>query len=204
MAEFPYTITPANLKEFLKHIQSAGVPEKVNQTYLEQVGFKSKNDRNIVGILKFIGFLDPNGVPTGVWTNYRNKSAAGVILASAIRSGYSDLFNTYPDANRKDNEALRDYFSAHTKVGDRALVAIVGTFKTLCEQADFEGAEPERTELPTTLDRKGGPAASRTTQPGAPSVPAININIQLQLPATEDGTIYEKLFAALKKHLLSE
>lgn len=31
----------------------------------------------------------------------------------------------------------------------------------------------------------------------------ININIQLQLPATEDATIYDSLFSALKKHLFS-
>lgn len=32
---------------------------------------------------------------------------------------------------------------------------------------------------------------------------AININIQLQLPATEDAKIYDSLFSALKRHLFS-
>jgi hypothetical protein len=31
----------------------------------------------------------------------------------------------------------------------------------------------------------------------------LTINVQLQLPATDDNTIYEKLFEAMKKYLMS-
>lgn len=104
MAEFPYIPTPAAVKRFLTHIQSAGIPAKVTVKYLEQVGFKSKNDRQLLSILKFIGFADSSGLPTPVWQAYRRKDKAGQILAEAIRQAYADLFKTFPDAHRKDNE----------------------------------------------------------------------------------------------------
>jgi hypothetical protein len=30
----------------------------------------------------------------------------------------------------------------------------------------------------------------------------LNVNIQLQLPATAESEVYEKLFAAMRKHLI--
>ena len=206
MADFPYTPNPASVKRFLEHVQSAGVPPKVTQKYLEKVGFKSTNDRYIIGVLKFIDFLDSSGVPTKTWQAYRSRASAAGTLGAAIRRGYADLFGTYPDAHRKDNEALRNYFSAHTKVAESTLSLIVTTFKTLCGLANFEVEAPvvpepegEPVALPeATRPRKGAPPA--ITPPAA--VPAVHINIQLQLPATSDADIYEKLFAALRKHLL--
>ena len=74
-------------------------------------------------------------------SKYRNRSNATTTLAGAIQSKYNDLFQTYPDAYRKDNEALRNYFSPHTKVAESTLGLIVSTFKALCELANFEGVE---------------------------------------------------------------
>ncbi len=174
MAEFPYTPNPAVLKKFFAHIQSAGVPEKVTIKYLEQVGFKSTNDRYIIGLLKFLGLLDSSGVPGKVWQGYRNRSTNARTLAGAIRSGYSDLFRTFPDAYRKDNEAIRNYFSAHSKVAERTLGLIVSTFKSICDLADFEGAEtPEPTEeaetpeVPPTLTEN----ALTARPPASPRAP---------------------------------
>jgi hypothetical protein len=77
----------------------------------------------------------------------------------------------------------------------------VRTFKTLCELADFS-AEPPAVSV------GGGKQAGGK---GKPEValdnnnirhgPAININIQLQLQATEDAKVYDNLSAAMKKHL---
>jgi len=162
MADFPYTMVTGNLKRFFSHIQSAGVPEKVITQYLGKVGFKSKNDRQIIPILKFIGFLDGSSVPTHLWLSYRDKVSAPKVVSGAVRKAYSDLFNTFPDAHRKDNEALRNYFSAHTKVGEKALGGIVGTFKALCELGDFEGTPMPEVVMPAGVPQEG------QVPPGAP------------------------------------
>jgi hypothetical protein len=210
MADFPYSPNPASLKRFLDHIQKAGVPDKVTGKYLEQVGFKSSNDRYILGILKVLGFLDSTGTPTKTWADYRNRQAAGVTLAAAMRQGYSELFRTFPDAHRKDNEALRNFFSAHTKVAESTLGLIVTTFKALAAVADFEAAptagggdSKEDTVVSAHRPVATPPRVEPSTRPSVLGGPTININIQLQLPATEDAAIYDNLFAALKKHLFS-
>jgi len=198
-ADFPYLTNPASLRKFLEKIRTVGVPEKVSIAYLESLGFKSTNDRPIIPALKFLDFVDSSGTPKENWQKYRPRETAGAVLAAAIRKAYSDLFDIYPDADRKDNEALRNFFSTHTKVGEATLNLIVRTFKTLCEAADF-AAEPPVMDSPETLKyarEKGMPVVL----PGKTSGPAININIQLQLQATEDARVYDNFFAAMKKHL---
>ncbi len=203
MADFPYTTNPASLKHFFDHVQTAGVPTKVTIKYLESAGFKSKNDRAILSVLKAIEFVDDAGAPTDKWRAYRVRGPeARAVMAAALKSAYSGLFATYPDAHRKDNEALRNYFSAHTTVGEGALSYIVRTFKILSELADFEatpsegvGAEPT---LPSAVQR-GSPSLRPLVAPGL----TVNINVQLQLPATDDEAVYDKLFGSLKRHLFS-
>jgi hypothetical protein len=204
MADFAYSPNPASVKRFFSHVQSAGIPDKVTLKYLEKVGFKTKNDRYIITVLKALGFLDNNGAPTKTWQAYRNKAKARAVLAEAIRRTYDDLFRTYPDAHRKDAEALRNYFSAHTSVAERTLAAIVATFKALVDLADFEADAPD---VPSPAEPEHVKEIRKRTRPilsaSEHDPPSININIQLQLPATEDGEVYNKLFAALKKHLFS-
>lgn len=197
MTDFPYTMSPKHLRGFFLHIQRAGIPPKVTFKYLQQVGFKSSWDRRIIKILKFIGFINSSGVPNTRWKNYRDKSKAKKVLAVAVKEAYIDLFSTFPDAYRKDDEALQNYFSAHTNLGGRALRAVVDTFKTLCELSDFEVPlkVPTEKEIPEEPEKR----KKRVDREFA-----LNINIQLQLPATEDASIYDKLFAALKKHLFPD
>jgi Family of unknown function (DUF5343) len=202
----PYTPNPAAIPRFLAVIQTTGQPDKVDGKYLRSVGFKSGNDNYLPGVFKTIGFLDPQGKPTDMWSAYRDKDRGKGVLASAIRRGYSELFKTYPDAYRKDNEALRNFFTIHNeKLGESTLALVVATFKRLCDNADFD----------RSADDGGAPAPAAphvvppvvvtppTVTTGRFGEPSVNINIELHLPPTEDASIYEKLFAALRKHLLS-
>src|SRR4051812_15076734 len=108
MADFPYTTTPKSIRPFFNHIQGAGVPTKVTQQYLESTGFKSTNDRKLIGVLKFLGFIDGGGTPTETWKRFRSKASGGAVLASALRSTYKSLFETYPDAWNRPSGVIRD------------------------------------------------------------------------------------------------
>ena len=206
MASIPYTPTPAAIPRFLQHIQSAGVPPKVSTRYLVSVGFKSTNDRYLIGILKSIDFIDASGVPTQRWRGYRDKGEAPGVLAAAVRHAYPELFETYPDAYRKDDEAIRNFFGSRTDLGESTLSLAVRTFKTLCEKADFEGAQVAN----EVVDEIARLAEHASNQPkarigsAARVGPVVNINIQLELPATEDASVYEKLFAAMRKNLFPD
>lgn len=198
MVEYPYILNTGKLKTFLESIPKMGVPNKITTNTLPQLGYKSKNDRPIVKILRFIGFIDENGVPTQNYINFRDTSKARIVMATAIRKAYSDLFQMYPDAYKKDDNTLKDFFRPTTKGGERVVDAMVDTFKTLCSFADFEttsGIKSEPEEVVTIEKIK----EEKTLSSGI----TLNLTIQVVLPATEDATIYDKIFKSLKEHILS-
>lgn len=198
MEKSPYTTQPKNVGQFFKKIQSLGIPSKVNLAYLPTIGFRSSNDRYLVGVSKTLGFVDKTGVPTATWKEYKDKNKAMQVMASVIKTTYDELFSTYPEANEMDSATLENYFSA--KWGTSAQVAklMEQTFKELCSLAVFEGVAVTEPVLETTA-----PVVEQVSKITTDARPVtININIELSLPATEDASIYDNLFAALKKHLL--
>lgn len=200
MAEFPYHQKTAKVRDFLTKIQTVGVPEKVTHKYIVSIGFKSSNDRsNIPRILRFLGLTDSSNVPTERWETCADPEKARTELASAIRKGYWELFQTYPDAQRIDRGALMDFFKSRTDLAESTVTLVVRTFSTLCELADF-GPSPE----PPPPEPPPGPSPDKLVHKavaGAGGI-TINLNIQLTLPDTKDETLYDRFFESLKKHLL--
>lgn len=196
MAEFAYSTKPGSVVRFLAEIQSIGIPTKVTYKHIESLGFKSKNDRPIIAILKNLGFLDGSAVPTDRWKDYRDRSQAPRVLAEGIREAYSELFAVYPDAHRRDDEALTDFFKSRTAVAEKTVRLMLRTFTSLCELADFQ------------LDAGKPAGRNQAEMQGTPSTLthaprhqiALSVNIELVLPATKDESIYDALFASLKKH----
>jgi hypothetical protein len=192
------------LRPLFERIQEVSKPETVDGKWLSSIGFTGSNDPRLVPVLKFIGFLDPSGKPTEKWLAYRDRNRAKQVLAEGIRDGYAGLFKIYPDANQRRDDELKNFFGARTGASARVIVLTTATFRSLCELADFRGAteeavpEPSGTQV-TEVDRL---AQTRVTAQGLGGQITININVQLTLPDTTDETVYDRFFAALKKHLL--
>ena len=195
MAEYPYVLVLKKLRDFMKHIQTAGVPPKVTLNYIKAAGFKSSNDERIPVVLRFIGFIDSAGTPTEAYKKYRDKAKAPIVLGNAIREAYAELFKMYPDAYQKDSEALRNFFSGYTTAGERVLSAIVSTFQTLCSDASFE--IPEAVHKEPTAPTPPPPAVSKTL-----GIQSLTINLQLTLPETTNSKVYEEIFKAMRTYLL--
>jgi len=204
MQKYPYIVKIGSLRDFLKKVPGIGVPDKITTTTLKGLGYTSSNDAPIPRILKFIGFIGEDGTPSDSYRLFRNKEKSSAVMAASLKKAYAELFQTYPDAHNKDTEALRNFFSTSTEGGEAVLVNTVNTFKALCEFADFEvppietgmvsgeGASETISKVPITKVPVQTAAAGLT----------INVNIELQLPATEDSSIYDKIFESLKKHIL--
>ena len=197
MATFVYMSTSASIRKFLQAIQMAGVPDKLTLRHLESLGFKTKNDRALLSIMKAIGFVSPTGEPTGRWQEYRNKARAGAVLAEGLHEHYADLFKTYPDAHLKDNEALHNFFSTHTSVGAGALRYMIATFKTLADMAEFGAPPRETVGVGVTPIAEPAVSVSRTARPGV----GITINIQLTLPEGSTAETFDAFFKAMREHL---
>lgn len=207
MTEYTYTSGTGKLKKFLSEIPTSGVPERLIQKELEKRGYKTKEDRKIIPVLKSIGFLDSSNKPTKRYADYRNSEISKMVLAEGIRDGYPDLFKTFPDAYMQDSKKLKGYFSSVTKVGESAINYMVGTFQTLCSLADFGDGPvivPENREDPSELGTAKGKDGKLQTFQELPvgNAVTINVNLQLSLPETKDYEVYDKIFESLKKNLL--
>lgn len=166
MKNYPYIVKTGTIKQFLAQIPVAGVPDAVTQKFIYALGFKSVNDRPIIKILEFVGFIDNAGVPTDRYRQYRNKSISARVLGEAIRGAYTELFNVYPDANGQDSSKLRNFFTTHTNLGERAVTAMTETFKALCAQAEFqEGGIPALSVPQTAVANTANNRTSATAVP---------------------------------------
>jgi hypothetical protein len=218
MAEYPYAINPPNVRRFLTTMRSVGRPATADQRWLASIGFKDGAERGILKILRFLGFTEDDGTPTDRWRQFRNAAEGGAVMATALAEAYSELFSIYPDAYRKDDEALRNFFGSHTDVGHKAISYILRTFRVLVEFADFDqpallsesanvtNGDETRNEVETGPDRPASIQPDRSVgvaEPAPKTGLVVNVNIQLQLPETENAAIYDKLFEAMKRHLLS-
>lgn len=208
--EYPYVYSAGKFKEFLERLGNTGVPDRVNQKFIESLGYKSKNDRRFVAVLRFLGLIDGSGSPTDAYRSTLRGGAQGRSeFARLVRESYADLFSTYPDAQRKDNEALQNFFTAHTDVGNKAVQMMTATFKAVSEFGRFDaqatpsvGSESNGSE--DTQTSTGPPVGADSQPPAANPAQALtlNVNVQLELPATSDSGVYNALFAAMAKHIM--
>ncbi|MFT6472922.1 MAG: hypothetical protein ACJA1G_001232 [Qipengyuania sp.] len=201
---FPYTQNTGNLTSLISQIGKNGVPDKLTTKDLPVWGFKSSNDRSILSVLRFIGFLDSSGAPTDLWREARTKP--DVAVGKGVREGYKSLFQTFPDAERKDSEALTNFFKAKTDVGDAAIRMMVGTFKALAQYGDYS-SKPSVAAAPapsanSDTDMPVQSPLIATALPTSNAGVSVNLNIELALPADETGKVYDAFFKAMKKHLL--
>jgi hypothetical protein len=80
-----YLFQVKNLPQVLKAIREAQAPERFTYGFLEALGFKSTNDRGIIGVLKALGFIDESGNPKQPYFDYLDEERHEQVLADGIR-----------------------------------------------------------------------------------------------------------------------
>lgn len=165
--------------------------------WLEGAGFKSKNDRGFLGLLKFLDILDSSGRPTQNYTALRQPTWK-VELAGLVREAYSAVFTALPDAYQRSRDQLIDQFRALDGSASTNMAGLmVTTFEKVCEVSEFSG---KTTAAPKTTSTPPKPADDPPV-PEVPSPLSVQINISLEIPATEKSEVYDSLFKAMALHL---
>lgn len=203
--EYPHTKSIKSIPRLFEEIRKVGTPPKVTVSYLKGIGFTSSNDAYLVGLLKGIDFVNSGGTPTDRWKEYRGHDHKKV-MADAVRTGYANLFATYPDADKRDNEAIANLIRQNSDYGADTVARVVGSFRALCGLSDF-GPSDEAPHAAATAQTGQAPSAAPSVNGVAPAVsaaghPVINLNIQLELPPNADEKFYDAFFEAMKKHLM--
>ena len=204
MPDFTYTTVPGKVKPLLDKLRQVGIPQKATVQWLKTVGFTSSNDSTLLGVLKTVGLVDSSGVPTSLWSSYRGSHHKKV-LGDAIRTGYAELFAVYPDAWQTANADLEHVFSTSSSAGKQVIQKTVGTFKALCECAEFGSVEQQPAPVVHT-----GPMHAAVAHPSpAPQnsalvtaiTPSVHIDIQIHISPEASTDQIDQIFKSMAKHL---
>jgi hypothetical protein len=203
LGKYPYILNTGSLKRFLDNIPKIGTPAKITQPGLPSLGFKSTADRPIVKILKFIDFLSEKNEPTDAYRDFKVSSKAGSVMAEALKKAYADLFEIYPDACDKNDQTLKDFFTPTTDAGEQVVNQTVATFKVLCGYAHFKTTTEEQEGESKGEEIKGQEEGEEKPKPPVAQGVTLNVNIQITLPVTDDASVYDKIFKAIKNNILT-
>jgi len=193
MASHPYTTVPGRIAELMEKIRTVGIPEKVTGNWLKLIGLKSSNDRTLINVLKYIGFVNGRGEPSDIWRRYRGSDHA-IVLAEALKESYSVIFQTFESPCRLSTNELKDFFRVDTGAAEGTVSKMVDSFKALCGLSDFRN---EKVIL--TTKTSSSPSQAIVGKSGQRPV---SIHIELELPVSDDEEVYERIFRAMKKYLL--
>lgn len=204
MGDFTYTTVPGKIKPLLEKLRQVGVPPKATVQWLKTIGFTSSNDMSLLGVLKTVGLVDTSAVPTGIWSSYRGVHHKKV-LGEAIRAGYAELFAVYPDAWQRDNSDLEHVFSTSSSAGKQVIAKTVGTFKALCECAEFGAIDQQPTPVVQTGPMHT-PVSQQLTNPtragaGNTPTPSIHIDIPIHISLEASTDQIDQIFKSMSKHL---
>lgn len=206
-----YLVKADSLHSFLNSLLNARAPEKFTIKFLEQLEFKSTNDRLLIGLLKGLNFLDDNGTPTKRYFEFLDQSQSKAVLAEAIKESYSDLFAVNTKINELGVVDIKNKLKTITQgaKSDNVLRLMANTFKSLCDYADFKEHAANK-EIVHIKQEEKQDDYSEKIDPNKFTHELINkkittemhYNIQIHLPETRDITVYDAIFKSLKQHLL--
>lgn len=95
------------MQSIINSIIGAKAPERFTNKFLEDLGFKSTNDRLYINVFKSLGLLDESGVPTTRYHQFGDQSETGKVLAIGIQEAYADLFALKKDAQKLNIDEIK-------------------------------------------------------------------------------------------------
>ena len=80
-----YLTSTKNFEGIMNSILGARAPERFTNKFLEDLGYKSSNDRLITGVLKALGLLTDAGEPTQRYYDFLDQSSQRRLLPSEFK-----------------------------------------------------------------------------------------------------------------------
>jgi hypothetical protein len=169
----------------------------------------------LIGVLKELGFLDADGTPQRRYFEFLDQSRSGKVLADGIREAYRDLFAVNREAHEMSAQEVTNKLRTmyEGKKSDLVIKRITGTFKALCDEADFttvpaiEAApkgEPKaqpKEETPKEDEHKQRQEFGSGGVSPRVKVDSLQYHINIVLPESRDVAVYDAIFKSLKEHL---
>ncbi len=207
-----YSVKAGSFQAYFDAIQSAQAPERFTVKFLEGLEFASTNDRTFIGILKELGFLDTNNVPTKRYYEFLDKDVAAGVLADGIKEMFSDLFAIKKDAYKLTQvevyNKLRTLYAGKGRK-DNLIKLIASNFIALCKLADFDRTksdaiksdEKEKLEIDKAKEKEHSEDSGVVRKSKKVNIDGLQYHINIVLPDTKDQAVYDAIFKSLRDHL---
>lgn len=204
----PYMQSIKNVPAIFSRIKEAGTPPKFTHEFLKtSLGFTSSSDRNVVAVLKAMGFIMDDGTPTDRYNQYRGVESK-VAIADGLREGWSDIFLADQKIHTKSQEQAREIFKSVTGKGETVAEKMASTFRALASLGDFnaEPSKPITSIEPETELEQSNTARRSTTNEGNTVSSGVGVltlrhDVHVHLPSTSDVAVYKAIFRAIKDEL---
>ncbi|MFC1722151.1 DUF5343 domain-containing protein [Patescibacteria group bacterium] len=191
MFDPPNVYSPDKISVLFDYIAINDVPKKFTYRFLEQLGFKSSRDRELIPFLKKLLIIDEKGNPKEDYRILRDLTQNKQLVSEKVSVVYSELFDLDERSFKREDKILEGYFGRLTEKSVEEVKYLVQTFKALCTWSNY-AIYTELLENENLQDN-----AKSKLKKVEREAPKLNLNITL--PSTTDEKVYESLF----KHLTS-
>lgn len=201
----PYMPSVKNLTTILDKIQHAAVPEAFTHDFLKDLGFTSSNDRSIVKILRYLGFLDNASRPQTPYKEFVDHTKTKIVLADRLKISFDDLYVSNKKAHEMTADNLKGWFKSKTGKGDAVAVKISTTFKTLADYADFKTESKKHETHADPIQPSTSAQAPVTSQKQSfPIDSSIGLvyRLEIHLPDTQNIDTFRAIFKAMREELV--
>jgi hypothetical protein len=204
-SEIPYMTSAKNLSAILGKIKGAGTPPKFTNEFLKaNLGFPSSNDRTVIRVLKALGFLSADSVPTPRYNEFREGGKSGRAIVAGLREGWSSVFLSDQRAYERSPAQLTELFKNVTGAGEAVATKMATTFKGLASLASLadwaDSAAPETRTIDGDVEPTGA-VVDAIPMSGRGQL-SLHHDVHVHLPATSDVSVYTAIFRALRSELL--
>ncbi|MBR1122512.1 DUF5343 domain-containing protein [Bradyrhizobium lablabi] len=203
-----YVLPTNRIPDLFRKIQDGQAPDRFSIQLLKDWGFTSTNDRAFIPLLKALGFLTADGMPTQRYQDYRDHSRSKHVLGQAIREAYGDIFLIKEQPTASDRNAIEGKFKSYHNASDNVATLMTKTFFGLLPLADLSKTASDKAKADVAVqlnldDRtNGGDTDANLRKHHGGIDRSFHYNIQIHLPATKDVEVYNSIFKSLKEHLL--
>ena len=220
-SSLPYVMAYGNIKKTLDAIIQAAVPDRFTQDFLTtKLSVKGGSGKMVLPFLKKVGFLNSDGTPTDVYSDFRIESSRPRAANTAILTGYSLLGEMNEYFYELEDKELKDLVVRATGMasGSSTVNSIVGSIKSLKEYANFSIVESSEatqekkpvqdapSEIQDTPQKPYQDNGRRSVKERGAQLNDFRLGytININLPSSSDISVYNAIFKSLKENILDE
>ncbi len=203
----PYLTSSGTMKTVLERIVDPQIPAKFNPDFLENVlNLKGGSARATIPIMKKMGFVTSEGVPTELYSKFRTTGGRGAAALQGLQAAFAEIFRRSTYAHTVSDGKLKDLVVEVTGLSpsDPVATAIRGTFNAVKSfvppDVNLEVGKGDDATLADEENKDRGGNNNNGVDDSQSIRLAYNINIVL--PETSDLNVLNAIFRSIKENLM--